>query len=585
MANSSQGAGPLAQAGVAAKTPTKPVNTRATRETVESIVVAIILAFLFRTFVAEAFVIPTGSMAPTLQGSHKDVQCSQCGYWYRAGASIENLDGAGPSGVVVGTTCPICRYTMPLELQGNPAHVSFTGDRILVSKFAYQMNDPQRWDVIVFKFPGNAKQNYIKRLIGLPGETIRISHGDVYVRAPGSEDFDIQRKPEGKLVPMLQVVDDTSHLADALKKVGWPSRWQPMSLIDQPEQMRAMADDVNGFEIEGSSGDAVWLRYRHFLPTASDWEDVAERLDRGVGTGEEFREGRQWRGSLITDYYAYNDYSKNELAPAHFRDERKSLGLHWVGDLAVEFEAAVKGDDGELLLDLVEGGAHYICRIDVKTGQATLSIEKADWEFAGERAPAGLTPVKGPGVYDIRYSNVDNEVRLWVDGEPVAFDSPTTYNPPASLRPVWDGADDPGDLAPVGIGSRGLDVHVTRARVLRDVYYVATSTEHSFSDDATTDYQGHFPMQTILNTLNRPEQWDKTDLFAVRRRVEFVLEEDEFFPLGDNSPESKDARLWGQPASVDRDLLTGKALLIYWPHSWNSPVPFFPNFERMGLIR
>ncbi|MFM7846121.1 MAG: S26 family signal peptidase [Planctomycetota bacterium] len=43
-----------------------------TRETIESVLVAIILALLFRTFIGEAFVIPTGSMAPTLMGNHKD---------------------------------------------------------------------------------------------------------------------------------------------------------------------------------------------------------------------------------------------------------------------------------------------------------------------------------------------------------------------------------------------------------------------------------------------------------------------------------------------------------------------------------
>jgi len=50
------------------------------RETVESLVVAFVLAFLFRTFEAEAFVIPTGSMSPSLQGQHKDVECTHCGY-------------------------------------------------------------------------------------------------------------------------------------------------------------------------------------------------------------------------------------------------------------------------------------------------------------------------------------------------------------------------------------------------------------------------------------------------------------------------------------------------------------------------
>jgi hypothetical protein len=61
----------------------------ATRETIESIVIAFVLAFLFRTFEAEAFVIPTGSMAPTLMGKHKDVDCLKCGHRYRVTASEE----------------------------------------------------------------------------------------------------------------------------------------------------------------------------------------------------------------------------------------------------------------------------------------------------------------------------------------------------------------------------------------------------------------------------------------------------------------------------------------------------------------
>src|SRR4051794_36437731 len=59
------------------------------RETVEAIVVAMILALLVRGFEAEAFVIPTGSMAPTLMGRHKEVTCPQCGYVYAVNASEE----------------------------------------------------------------------------------------------------------------------------------------------------------------------------------------------------------------------------------------------------------------------------------------------------------------------------------------------------------------------------------------------------------------------------------------------------------------------------------------------------------------
>src|SRR4051794_31740732 len=50
------------------------------KETIESILVAFILAFIFRAYVVEAFVIPTGSMAPTLLGAHMRYQCVDCGY-------------------------------------------------------------------------------------------------------------------------------------------------------------------------------------------------------------------------------------------------------------------------------------------------------------------------------------------------------------------------------------------------------------------------------------------------------------------------------------------------------------------------
>src|SRR3982751_2615791 len=50
------------------------------KETIESILIAFILAFVFRAFVVEAFVIPTGSMAPTLLGANMRYHCDDCGY-------------------------------------------------------------------------------------------------------------------------------------------------------------------------------------------------------------------------------------------------------------------------------------------------------------------------------------------------------------------------------------------------------------------------------------------------------------------------------------------------------------------------
>ena len=133
---------PKKQRSTKAKQPAKKVTSMHwSREGIESIVIAVILALLFRTFEAEAFVIPTGSMAPTLQGRHKDVTCSQCDYRYRAGASLEHE--FGQKGAVVETTCPMCRYGQRIDPKKRNQD-SFSGDRILVNKFAYQFGEPQR---------------------------------------------------------------------------------------------------------------------------------------------------------------------------------------------------------------------------------------------------------------------------------------------------------------------------------------------------------------------------------------------------------------------------------------------------------
>jgi signal peptidase I len=125
----------------------------------------------------------------------------------------------------------MCRYTASLS-PDNPQHLnypSYNGDRILVGKFLYELSDPRRWDVIVFKFPGDAPTNYIKRLVGLPGETVRIQHGDIWIRsaqdaAKGDAGFRIARKPPQKLLAMLQPVFDNDYMP-RIAEYGWPARW------------------------------------------------------------------------------------------------------------------------------------------------------------------------------------------------------------------------------------------------------------------------------------------------------------------------------------------------------------------------
>ncbi|MEX0585312.1 MAG: S26 family signal peptidase, partial [Pirellulales bacterium] len=194
-------------------------------------------------------------------------------------------------------------------------------------------------------------------------------------------------------------------------------------------------------------------------------------------------------------------------------------------------------------LELIEAGAHFQCRLDVATGKATLHAA----DLPDGLSASADTRIKGPGVYNVAFSNVDDELLLWVDGKVVAFDGTTTYD--SKKLPGLEERD--ADFSPAGIASQGAAIKVDRLCILRDLYYLPYDTSQ----------------------------------FAGRNGETYRLEQDQFFVLGDNSARSADARFWQGEHYVQRDLLIGKALYIYWPHSWDTPVPFFPNFARMGFVR
>ena len=152
------------------------------REWNETIFIAFFLAVLIRGLVVQAFWIPTGSMEPTLLGESK------------------NLEGK----------------------------VTRSGDRILVNRFAYAFDFsldgrfpfgqnakywlklPNRGDIVVFKFPDpnpkNPPRDYIKRVIGIPGDKVKIQNGityvngvplkEPYIMAPPVMDYEVVVEPE-----------------------------------------------------------------------------------------------------------------------------------------------------------------------------------------------------------------------------------------------------------------------------------------------------------------------------------------------------------------------------------------------------
>ena len=86
-----------------------------TREVVETIVFVVVLVLILKTFLAEAFVIPTGSMADTLLGYHREVSCDRCGYRFLVNFSNEVDPQRGDPEYVLRCYCANCRFLNDLR--------------------------------------------------------------------------------------------------------------------------------------------------------------------------------------------------------------------------------------------------------------------------------------------------------------------------------------------------------------------------------------------------------------------------------------------------------------------------------------
>ena len=126
------------------------------REYAEAIIVAMLLAFAIRVFVVQAFKIPSGSMIPTLLiGDH--ILVSKLSY-----------------GLQWPTDC---------QMQWN-----FPPVNCYTSKTVVEFGKPQRGDIVVFRFPEDEEKDFIKRIVGLPGDTVQIRNKAVLVNGQPLDD-------------------------------------------------------------------------------------------------------------------------------------------------------------------------------------------------------------------------------------------------------------------------------------------------------------------------------------------------------------------------------------------------------------
>ena len=465
--------------------------------TFEWLITAFVLAFVFRAFVMEAFRIPTGSMADTLKGAHFSLRCPQCGCKYEHGY-VPQMYGFPQDTIPPGdvqlpqTRCPSCGYYRNADRFSITKMPVANGDRILVLKCVYQFLEPRRWDVVVFKNPLNPGENYIKRLIGLPGETIEIMDGDVYINGQ------IARKPDA--------------VQDELWMLVYDNDFQPVNT-----DLRAF----NGqrWESPFDFGQSKWT-INQDSPTQLFLDSPAEQINTltyGKLSANDFR-----------TCYAYNDV--------------RMLGrMPQCSDLMVRFYSQVHGPQGSIGAGLSKYGTDYKAWVDF-TGKMTI-VKDSDGQKS-VLAEAEIGPLLPDKLTLFKFASVDHELILQFGNTRISHD--------IGRLPQAMGTDrsSPPRAEIFGSGK----VTLSHLAVFRDIHYT-----------------GELPNSA------RPA-----------RAIEgspFTLNPDEFFVLGDNSPNSEDGRWWDQPdvasrgfsppraGVVPRDYLVGKALFVYWPSGFAFPWP------------
>lgn len=379
------------------KEKTKQPLWRVVSENIECLAIAIVMALMLKFFLIEAYKIPTGSMQPTIMGNKE---------------------------------------------QG-------LFDRVLVNKFIYLVSDPVRWDVIVFKYPLDQSKNYIKRLIGLPGETVTIEKGDIYI------DDEIARKSE-------------SAIRATLKKI-FPKQNRNGSLKEY-------------FHVRG--------------------EGTVEGPDRVTFSSEGFLSTR----STIRDGYldGYDpDYNIAKPRGIHIPEQ------HAVGDVRLSMSVKLLDNDAAFRVKIREQGKEHLFFLKgaEHPQESYISTHPRAEQSGDDRNKvwsSGDVRLASGREYELVFSNLDDRLSLWIDGEEVKahdykYQGSRERNPENKI-----------EFGPVGGGAE-LD----EITLYRDIYY--------------------------LPGAGNPDP------------VTFQVPEGHYFAMGDNTQNSADSRIWKSSEYVLRN--------------------------------
>lgn len=384
------------------------------RRAAEASIFLLIAAIAARAWLVEGLIAPvrvsSGSMAESILGPHVSVRCAACGIEFACDA----LELPEPFRAV----CPQCGFVN----RGAEHLVRWPGDRLVLDKLTFALRAPRRWETIVFRCPRRPTEYCIKRVIGLPGETVSIHDGDVFV------DGRRVRKSLDELAALAVPVFDTRFQPSSNPES--PPRWRPLSAST------AWVETAAGFRFGGSSAKGGHERKHH---STKDWLWYCHAVRIADGAFAE---------SVVTDNYGFN--------------QRLSRQLNQVRDLLVIADVTTNGD-GVMSLMATYAGGDFMIDIVPAGGLGQLYRNgKAVKEF---RTPRELfsEPVT------VRLALVDYRILLAIDGRNVIqYD---IEPPPSGSRSALMHSLPSAAARPVGIGVAGLAVEITNLRLLRDVFY------------------------------------------------------------------------------------------------------------------
>lgn len=528
-----------------ASAPAKPKETP--KEALIGLIISFAVVLIYRGFIFETFHIPTGSMAPTLRGAHMQFTSPQSGAtwavnpWTDNRGMPTNPQGSAANPIRVSdpaTGAPIQPGTYPLR----------SGDRIAVLKYNW-LHHPKRWDVIVFKFPENPRENYIKRLVGLPNEDLWLVDGDIFVRPSGSTEWRIARKP-------AYIQDDvwwtihSSELAPVRREfdgVAWRSPWQGRGWS---------MDDRGVFRAESGGAPLSW--------DSSAWP--------------------------ITDFTAYNQITP--WAPNR-RDNRPGVPVYPTSDLRVRAGVEPSAPDATVRLT-IEANDHRFSAT-IRTGGVEFAIEPASGDGEVQRLTAnGFAGLPAGAVTDVEFLHVDQALEVRINGEThgrMSYD----WSPVERLRNATRMTAEQLDAVLANDADTTLSNpnSYTLAQVSIDVESEGAVALHRVGLDRDLFYQPamHFggSRAGAPGLASHPAHLGR-------------MGDDEFFAAGDNSASSRDSRLWdnvspwvldqtgAQVGMVPGDMLMGEAVVVFWPAPnvlQLGPIrlPFVPDVGRMRLIK